>query len=221
MRSVLLVQHSPTDGPGAIAAALSARGVPFRVARVDEGERPALGDARALVVLGGAPCANDDPVHPFLSVSRALLGEALDRIPVLGVCLGAQLLAQAAGGAVVRGGARELGWHEVEKTSDARSDSLFDALPGRFTPFSWHDDAIELPARAVRLARSAVAPVPAFRLGERAYGVQFHLELDASTVAEWTSHAPRPLHGDTRAHIEEQERLAKALFGRWAGSLLP
>jgi GMP synthase-like glutamine amidotransferase len=171
---------------------------------------------RALVALGGSPCALDDAAHPFLASSREALRRALGRVPVLGVCLGAQLLAQAVGGRVHRGAAPELGWFEVERTPASRGDPLFGALPARFTPFSWHDDAIELPAAgATLLARSRVAPVQAFRCGEVAYGLQFHLELDASEVAEWCKNAPRAVHGDSGASVAEQERLARSVFGAW------
>jgi GMP synthase-like glutamine amidotransferase len=214
---VLILQHSETEGPCAIARELAARRVPFRVVRAWRGETiDDAGAPSALIALGGPPCALDDAEHPFLASSRDALRGALGRVPVLGVCLGAQLLAQAVGGRVHRGAAPELGWYDVERTPASHGDPLFDALPARFTPFSWHDDAIELPAAgATLLARSSVAPVQAFRCGERAYGLQFHLELDAGEVAAWSSSAPRAVQGDTSAHAAEQERLARVLFGAW------
>jgi GMP synthase-like glutamine amidotransferase len=215
---VIVLQHSESDGPGAIGRELALRGVPLRVVRLQAGETlPSSMVPRAVVAMGGPMAADDDAEFPFLEDARGLLGAtARAGLPVLGVCLGAQLLAIALGGRVERGGARELGWYDVERTPASTGDPLFDALPQRFAPFQWHDDAIELPPEALLLARSAIAPVQAFRVGERAYGVQFHLELSATEIAEWSREAPRPIHGSTLARAAEQERLARRFFGGWA-----
>jgi GMP synthase (glutamine-hydrolysing) len=147
---------------------------------------------------------------------------------VLGVCLGAQLMAVALGGGVKRGGTRpkEIGWLGVELTADAPGDPLFGALPARFTPLHWHGDAILLPPGAKRLARSASTEVQAFRAGDGVYGVQFHLESDAAMVTGMTQAFAAELEAEglsgeaialqAEAHLGAQQRHGAAVFGAWA-----
>jgi GMP synthase-like glutamine amidotransferase len=217
--AVLVLAHSDSDRPAAVGRALDSRGIAQRVIRADRGDLvPATPEgARALLVMGGPAAADEDERFPHLPAERALIRAAVDAgLPVLGVCLGSQLLAVAMGGAVRRGAAKEIGWYEVERTA---ADPWLDALPERFTPFHWHEDAIVLPPGGVLLARSATTPVQAFRVGARAYGLQFHLELGAAEIAEWcASEARLGLAKDAR-RTAEQERLASALFRGWPDGL--
>jgi GMP synthase-like glutamine amidotransferase len=230
-REALVVTHHPLDEPGAIARELLARGVMPREVRAYAGDEVpgALGPARALVVMGGPMAADDEHAHPFLAAEKRLLAEATAAgAHVLGVCLGSQLLACAAGGGIVRGGARpmEIGWYEVERVGE---DPLFDLLPPRLTPFHWHGDLIVAPPRALVLARSRATPVQAFRVGERAYGVQFHLESTRPMVDAMVRGGAdelareglgsRALEEATRAYMAEQERLAARFFGAWADGI--
>ncbi len=227
-REVLVVRHDAADGSGAIGRELLARGVTVREVRGYEGgEVPgAIGDASALVVMGGPMSAGDVDAFPFLATEARLIASAVAaRVPVLGVCLGSQLVASALGGGVVRAPQKEIGWHEVRREA---SDPLFDLLPKTLTPFHWHEDAIVLPPGATLLARSATTPVQAFRVGAT-YGLQFHLEMDAEmieTMAESfagelreASIDSRAVAAETRARIAEQERLATILFGAWADQI--
>jgi GMP synthase (glutamine-hydrolysing) len=139
----------------------------------------------ALVVLGGGMNVHEAGRHPYLRSEVALLEEALaDGRPVLGVCLGAQLLAAAAGGQVHRARTPEIGWREVELSSAASADHVVGALPRCFTAFQWHSYMCEIPFGAVELARNEVCP-QAFRLGDVAWGVQFHPEVTEDILAEW------------------------------------
>jgi GMP synthase (glutamine-hydrolysing) len=225
----LIVLHHEADSPGAIARELRARGVGLREVRGYRGDPipTTIGDASALVVMGGPMSVDDERAHPSLALEKRLIALGLEaRIPVLGVCLGAQLLASVLGGRVARADAREIGWHEVHREAN---DPLFDRLPRRFTTFHWHGDAIALPPGATLLARSAATEVQAFRFGA-AHGVQFHLESDAEMIEALSSSFasdlrdehidPHALASATRAHIEEQETLAGRFFGGWADELV-
>jgi GMP synthase (glutamine-hydrolysing) len=232
---VVILQNDEPDAPGAIAVALRQRGVEVTLIRpfVGPEERvpEAPGDEAGLVVLGGAMASDDDGAFPFLAAERRLLRATVDAgRPVLGVCLGAQLLARALGGDVAPGRVKEIGWHAVEKTTAAEGDALFAELPARFTPFHWHGDQIEAPPGAAVLARSAISPVQAFRIA-RAYGVQFHLEADAAIVQAMADDAPEELRevgsdrshlrDETRAHLDAQARMAALFFGAWARLVAP
>ena len=231
-RFALVVQHDAADSPGAIRRELEGRGVETRDVRGFAGDAvpESMGEASALVVMGGPMSVDDVAEHPFLGAELRLIGSALDAgVPVLGVCLGAQLLAQVLGGRVVRDGAPEIGWLAVERSPLSDDDPLFASLPRRFVPFHWHADAIVLPPGATQLARSERAEVQAYRVGaptRGVYGLQFHLESDAEMIrAMVTSFGGElrargvdeaRLHAETAARVAEQERLAGILFGRWA-----
>jgi len=139
----------------------------------------------AVAVFGGGMNVRDVERLPWMRAEVELLREALQaRTPALGVCLGAQLLASAAGAEIRRSPSPEIGWFDVERTPAGAGDPLLGRLPGRFLAYEWHSYAFALPAGAVELARSAACP-QAFRLGDRAWGVQFHPEVGPEIVEEW------------------------------------
>ena len=139
----------------------------------------------AFLVFGGAMHADQDDRHPWLRDENMLLQALLDRgVPVLGVCLGAQLIAKAAHAPVFAAPEPEIGWHEVETTDAAADDPVFSRLPRRFTAFQWHYYSYRVPAGAVELARSRVC-TQAFRLGDAVWGVQFHPEVTEEQVRSW------------------------------------
>ena len=166
-----------------------------------EPPRP-LGAYAALVVLGGDQNVCEQDRFPYLTDEIALLREWLPGgRPVLGVCLGAQLLAEASGGRVVRARTRELGWLEVEVLPQAADDPVLGFAPARLTALQWHSFAVEPPPGAVVLARSPVC-AQAFRLGS-AWGVQFHPEADRAILDDWL--------GDLDRGVPPQERDAELL----------
>jgi GMP synthase (glutamine-hydrolysing) len=176
---LLSVQHPKSDEPGVFGPAARAAG------HVYDEWCPGLGDAPpadpadydALLVMGGEQNVADAPSLRYLQDEIALLAAALERgQPVLGVCLGAQLLAAAAGGEVVRVRYPEIGWHAVEALPAAADDPVLGALPERFEPYCWHSYGVELPEDAELLLRSDIC-THGFRIGERAWGVQFHPEV--------------------------------------------
>jgi GMP synthase-like glutamine amidotransferase len=140
----------------------------------------------ALIVLGGPMAVYEADKTSFLATELELLKSAIAcDFPVLGICLGSQLIAAAAGGRVFSGPAREVGWGEVELTEAATSDALFSGLPGTLPVFQLHGDTFDLPDEAVRLAGNEVYPNQAFRIGKRVYGFQFHVEVNSELICDW------------------------------------
>jgi GMP synthase (glutamine-hydrolysing) len=192
----------------------------------DGGARPA--GAEAIAVFGGGMNVADAARLPWLAEEIALLRGALeDGTPVLGICLGAQLLAAAAGAQVARARRPEIGWFDVERTDAGAVDPLLGALPARFSAYQWHSWSFALPEGAVELARSPVCP-QAFALGDRAWGVQFHPEVTEDILDAWIADVasdPDALAQDyaLTARVELPQRLAawnaigRRLFDAWLG----
>lgn len=185
MRPALVLTHAPHEGPGLIGPAL---GAPYRVRTVLDDPAPRLpdvGELSGLVVMGGPMDADDVAGHPGLAAERELIAAAVDAgVPVLGVCLGMQLLALALGAPLRRRAGSEIGFGPVELLAD---DPVLGALgPVGTSPtvLHWHSDAVDLPDGATLLARSDVTPVQAFRAGS-ALGVQFHVEVGADQLGLW------------------------------------
>lgn len=177
-----------------------------------------IDDYDATLVLGGAMHADQDEHHPWLREENMLLQRLVDiRVPTLGVCLGAQLLAKAAHAPVEPAPEPEIGWHEVELTEAAADDPIFSSLPQRFHAFQWHYYTYGVPAGAVELARSRLC-TQAFRLGESVWGVQFHPEVTRDQIAGWLE-AERVDEGvdvervwaESAERIEEWNRLGERL----------
>lgn len=184
-------------------------------------------DFDALAVFGGGMSVADAERLPWLAGELELLRDAVSTgTPVLGVCLGAQLLAAAAGAPVHRAAVPEIGWLEVERLPPGADDPVLSGLPDRFTAYQWHSWTFELPAGAVELARSAVCP-QAFRLGESAWGVQFHPEVTPDVLAEWIDDwesdpdavrrgfDPAAAHAEVPARIGASSVIGRRIFDRW------
>lgn len=197
---VLIIQNDPEVLPGNVAANLRDMGVPFTVRRPYCGEPlPPLEETAAVIVLGGAMCANDDQRHPFLVSVKGFIGETVARgIPYLGICLGGQLLAAAMGGRVVADRWGELGTMEVELTAAGKDDRLFAGIAPRFVSFQWHHDSFDIPGAGVLLAFSPACPHQAFRIGPCAWGTQFHPEMTEELIRAWCAGDP-----DTRGPADE------------------
>jgi GMP synthase-like glutamine amidotransferase len=143
-------------------------------------------EAAGLVVLGGTMSANDDDRFPFFLAELDWTREAVRRhVPLLGICLGAQLLAKALGAAVYRNAQPEIGWYQVELLPTAAEDRLFRDLSVQETVFHWHGDTFDLPLGAVHLAQSPRCTNQAFRYGAMAYGLQFHVEMVPELMDLW------------------------------------
>jgi GMP synthase (glutamine-hydrolysing) len=184
---VLAIVHQPDAGPGVFADAILTRG--WRLEQWTPARDPAplqdVDDYDAVIALGGAMHADQEGEHAWLATEKRLLRELVRAgTPVLGVCLGAQLLAEAAGAVVRRAPAPEIGWFAVETTAEAAGDPLIGALAPRFQALQWHSYEFLLPPGATALARSERC-LQAFRGGRAAWGIQFHAEVAAPDLEHW------------------------------------
>ena len=229
---ILVFQHVPYEPLGTLDPLLKQAG--FRIRYVNFGRepesRPSLDGYAALIILGGPMNCDHIEAHPNLLTEVEIIREAVSRdMSVLGICLGAQLLAIALGGAVSRNATREIGWYDVELTSAGATDPVLSAFATVQQIFQWHEEGIQLPPGAIRLAASDACNVQAFRHGEHVYGFQFHLEVDRSLIERWlTVPANQLLLQDEAGHIDpnvirrqtselvsDLEELSRATFSRW------
>jgi GMP synthase (glutamine-hydrolysing) len=213
-RSWIAIQHVPFEGPGSIAGVAARRGTPLRVRKPYLGEPlPTVQELRGLVVMGGPMGVSDTASHPYLAGELDLLASAVAAgLPVLGVCLGAQLLAAALGARVYRGAQPEIGAGTVTLTDEGRADPVLGAASREQLPVvHWHQDTFDLPPGASRLAGSSLYPNQAFRIGPCAYGLQFHVEVDRGLAEGWREHLPAGVAIPEPERIEI-ERLGSAML---------
>jgi GMP synthase-like glutamine amidotransferase len=225
---VLAIVHEAAAGPGVFAQAIRAYGAELHQWRPAEG--PPDADPReydAVLTFGGAMHPDESDRHPWLHEERALLAELIDReMPVLGVCLGAQLVAGAAGAKVRRADEPEIGWYRLSTTAEARHDPLLAPLTPAFDALEWHSYEFGLPPGATPLATSERC-LQAFRVGRRAWGIQFHAEVTLTDFNTWLAdYASDPdavalgldtttLGADTRARIATWNDLGRELCARF------
>ncbi|HZT69175.1 MAG TPA: type 1 glutamine amidotransferase [Terriglobia bacterium] len=174
-----IIQHVPFEGPGAIAEWAQVRG--HSISRTEQwrDERlPSMEEFDLLVMMGGPMSANDDREFPWLAAEKRFITEAVEgRKAVLGVCLGAQLVANVLGARVYRNPEKEVGWFPVRLTHEAAKSQMFSGFPPTMTVLHWHGETFDLPVGAVRLAESEFCHNQAFEIGGRVLGLQFHMEV--------------------------------------------
>ncbi len=228
MAKIWVMQHHPVENLGSIADALEGAALAWQYVRTFEGQ-PVPKDmkgAGGLILMGGPQGVYEAEEHPYLKEEMRLIESALkDDRPVLGVCLGSQLLAAALGAKVYKGTRREIGWSPVTLSSDARDDRLLKGVPEQFTAFHWHGDIFDLPKDSVTLASSEITPIQAFRYRDKAYGFLCHLEVtEASVRAMVREFTDEVKHASLRSAImggiddnaEPLAGIAENVFARWA-----
>jgi GMP synthase (glutamine-hydrolysing) len=231
-KHVRVIQHVACEGPGRIGSALADLDIETRLTRIDRAERVPvdLEGASGLLVMGGPMGVYQQDRFPHLRDELHLIEAAFKReLPVLGVCLGSQLVAAALGARVVSSGRKEIGWLPVLLEPDSRGDALLGEAPPRFDALHWHGDIFDLPRGAVSLARSELTEHQAFRHGPHTYGLLFHLEKDAPGAREMADAFadelatvgldPDSIVAQTAARDRASERLARSIFTAW-GRLL-
>ena len=231
MSQILLLQHQAAEGPGTILEEVKKSPHGAHLVRVDQGESvPRSAEAwGGVVVMGGAMGVYDQGKFFHLKEEIALLKLFLkEEKPVLGICLGAQLLA-AALGAEVKPGVKEIGWVGVRKMPEAFKDPVLRRLPENFHALMWHGDHFDLPAGAAHLLATEKCSCAGFRVGKKAYGLVPHLEMNAAMVDEMVAGSrkelaaagvePAQILEDTSEHAEPVEELARTMWRSWAALL--
>ncbi|MBC7385643.1 MAG: type 1 glutamine amidotransferase [Cryobacterium sp.] len=184
---ILIIQHAPHEHAAALRRALESQGIPSLVCQIWNDEKlPEVSQINGLVSLGGPMGANDELDYPWITEEIRLMRRVFaSGIPIAGICLGGQMLARALGGKVSINPHPEIGWFQVKVTEDGAQDPLMSAAGLLPKFYQWHYDTFFPPKDAVLLAESAICPRQAFRLGNLAYGFQFHPEADRQLVDEW------------------------------------
>jgi GMP synthase-like glutamine amidotransferase len=189
-----VLEHAANEGPGKIGLWAQARGYSVNHIRMDEGgPLPSLDDSRLIVIMGGGMNIYQHRDYPWLVDEKRFLAKAVTRgKPLLGICLGAQLLADVLGGKVVQNPHKEVGWWPVRFLDRS---APFDGFPAECPMFHWHGDTFEIPARARRIAESDGCASQAFAFGDRIVGLQFHAEVANSELGAFCDAAPQDLDG--------------------------
>lgn len=228
-KKVWVLQHTPPETLGTIVDALEAQGAAHEYIRPFLGERVPvdMAEAAGLIVMGGPMGVHDVEQNPFLRDEMRLIENALKRErPVLGVCLGSQMLASVLGARVTPGRKKEIGWFPVRLSEQGRQDPLWAGLDGAFVAYLWHGDVFDLPKGAVHLASSELTEHQAFRHGSSAYGLLFHLEVTENMIREMIRHFSDELARENldggwimqkwETHAEPLEKIGRVVFSRWA-----
>jgi GMP synthase (glutamine-hydrolysing) len=232
MKPVLALRHVVHEGLGTIEDAFREHQIVFSIVDLFNDTLPQFHPERlaGLVVMGGPMNVDETDKHPFLADEIRWLQQAVDvQLPVLGVCLGSQLLAKALGAKVRPNRIKEIGWYDIELTAAARTDRLLSDSQPVERVFQWHGDTFDLPDGAVHLARSVQCEQQAFRYGPSAYGFQFHIEMTAPIVEDWLTNGcncgelatldyidPAAIRRETPERIGPLQTLAHRVLGRFA-----
>jgi GMP synthase (glutamine-hydrolysing) len=185
--NALIIKHVAIEGPGLFEYCLKQEKIPYQILNLTSGVHlPKLDGFTHIVFLGGPMNVYEEDRYPFLKDEDLFIKEAIQRgKAILGICLGAQLVAKALGAKVSKAPAKEIGWYDVSLTEIGLQDPLFSNLPKTFPVFQWHEDTFEIPKAGKLIATSSPVPHQAFRYGEKVYGLQFHLEVTEEMIREW------------------------------------
>lgn len=232
MSKILVLQHVAYEVLGTLDPLLRSSGI--RIKYVNFGRipdsQPGLEGYRGLIVLGGPMNVDQVEQHKHLVTEINLIKDAIDRgLPVLGICLGAQLIAKALGSEVRRNKEVEIGWYDVSPTDDGREDPLVHHFMDTEKIFQWHGDTFNIPHGAVHLASSPLCRNQAFRYNGNVYGFQFHLEVDQKMIERWLRvphHKeeiektngridPQSIRKETVLYVNRLEHLSNMVFGEF------
>ena len=228
MKEILIFRHVAGEGPGYFARFLECHGIPYRLVRIDQNDSipDSIAHASALVFMGGPMSVNDD--LPWLEKEFGLIRQAIDAdMPVLGHCLGGQLMSKALGGEISANPVREIGWLPVQQVDNAAARSWFPGLDPEFEVFHWHGETFTLPPGASHILKSTACTNQAFAIG-RSLGLQCHVEMLPKMISDW-AHASREeiknpgptvqslaqMSENLELRIKRLHQVADILYGRW------
>jgi len=219
--NVLIIKHVEIEGPGLIEYYLNQKKILYQVINLEKGVRfPELGGLRHVIILGGPMNVYEEDRYPFLRGEDLFIKESIQRgKSILGICLGAQLIAKALGAKVSKAPVKEIGWYDVSLTEEGSRDVLFSSLPGTFPVFQWHEDTFEVPRGAKLMATSSPVACQAFRYAENVYALQFHLEVTEEMIREWVEDCEERQRTEilieTETEIENYTRRGMEFFERF------
>ncbi|MGE5444943.1 MAG: type 1 glutamine amidotransferase [Ignavibacteriales bacterium] len=187
--NVLVLRHVPHEHLGTLALELRSNNLAYEYVNFyEDATNPnvSVDSSSALIILGGPMNVYETDKYPFLEMEDRLIKRATEKdIPILGICLGAQLIAKSLGARVTKNRGKEIGWYPLKVTDEGSRDSLFKHLSVEETVFQWHSDTFEIPRGAARLAESPLCLNQAFKFGSSVYGLQFHIEVTPEMISEW------------------------------------
>ncbi|MDI6713546.1 MAG: type 1 glutamine amidotransferase [Thermodesulfovibrio sp.] len=198
---IAIIKNVKEEGPGSIEDYLRENSIPYKIFEAQDGKLPSTLDGyTGLIILGGPMGVYEMEQYPQLRITSRLVREAINRnLKVLGICLGAQLIAHTLGAKVYKGHGEEIGWLDIELTSEGLRDSLMISLAKhpsvgdvwrKFKVFQWHGDTFDLPFGAIHLAKSALYEAQAFKFGQKVYAFQFHIEVTEELLSQWFEEHP-------------------------------
>ncbi len=188
MRKVIVFQHVANKILGTLDPLLKKKGLRIRYVNFDRhpDTRPSIDRYDGLVILGGHMGVYEADTYTHIKVEMEMIEQALKKqIPILGICLGSQILAHVLGSTVRKSPEKEIGWYDIDLTAEGKQAPLFEHFQAREKLFQLHGDTFDIPRSAVHLASSAICSAQAFRYGDKAYGLQFHLEVDEAMIHRW------------------------------------
>lgn len=233
MKPVAIIRFSPTEGPGYLADRLAAAAIPWQLVRIDEGDAlPSSCNAYSGIAMMGGPMSVNDPL-PWIPPLLGLIGQAVaSDVPLIGHCLGGQLISKALGGEVTDNKCKEMGWQRVEVVGDSQAQPWFGDVSA-FTTFQWHYQTFSIPPGATRVLRNAYCENQAFVLGPH-IGFQCHIEMTAAMVKTWcesdgveiaaVSGIPsvQPVSqilDGLETRVKNLNRIAGGIYSHWIGGL--
>ncbi len=234
MHPVLIFRHASTEGPGYFTTFLDRHGIPWKLVRIDAGDVVPgnVNGVSGVCLMGGPMSVNDD--LPWIQAELDLIREAVaSDIPVIGHCLGSQLMAKALGGSVGPNPAKEIGWGDVHITDAEAARPWLGDISAPMLAFHWHGETFTLPPGATRILESAHCANQAFVLDDRHIGMQCHVEMTPELIASWCDNGaaeiaasdspavqtPASIQSDALARTAQLHQLADKIYSRWIQGL--
>lgn len=226
----LILQNASGEGPGIISHFLDCRGWDYETIFLFRGEgiSSTWNTYDLLMVFGGPMNVYEEDSYPYLAQETRIIRQALSKgMPLLGFCLGAQLMAKASGARVFKGHKKEIGWYRAKLTNEGEMDPFLKTFPKEFPVFQWHGDTFDLPEKSVRLAYSDNYMNQAMRIGSLGYGFQFHFEITSQMIKEWLENGreeiedsddkiiPEQIHNESKSCLPLIHSLAQSFFDHY------